>query len=443
MVTMTMFFFDINKKPRENVTVQGSHDFGSGNQVGGASAASREFAGLIHEPFSRAGNTVAIRLPDSASQIVTLHPQQTNMWCWAASGQMVMEFLGTLVTQCDEANRRFGHNDCCNSPTPGPCVQGGWPEFGKYGFAFKTTSNAPLSWDDLRLEVASRGRPFAFSWHWNGGGGHMMVVTGYQTLNGQQYVSINDPWPPNVGDQRDLTYAEFVSAADHTHWDDYYAVFPVSAGALALVNRAIEPSYGNGDQKMAPRVSHKDAIEQTRETAVKSLDTYRQLAAHKAGAPAPGAAPPALGHPFPVVRIGLDQLRGAPGADVKQLVREGTDQVLYPITVDNQVRSSIMLQKKGDVWEAGSYGNSALAKLLSQERQKYAAAHNLPISAFYTVSVPALNAYFVAVKSGEDVILIPVIDDPSIGLKAGQQLKAEAIMPKLVEAARNHDGLPR
>ena len=78
------------------------------------------------------------------SQAVNLHAQQTNMWCWAASGQMVMEFLGVNVTQCDEANKRFSHTDCCNTPTPEDCVNGGWPEFDKYGFTFQKTSDAPL-----------------------------------------------------------------------------------------------------------------------------------------------------------------------------------------------------------------------------------------------------------------------------------------------------------
>ena len=79
------------------------------------------------------------------AQPVTLKAQETNMWCWAASGEMVMDFLGTNVTQCDQANKRFGRNDCCNTPTPNACINGGWPEFDKYGFTFNTTANAALT----------------------------------------------------------------------------------------------------------------------------------------------------------------------------------------------------------------------------------------------------------------------------------------------------------
>lgn len=158
------------------------------------------------------------------SKPVTLRPQETSMWCWAASGEMVMDYLGANVSQCDEANKRFGRTDCCRSPTPNACINGGWPEFGKYGFSFKTTSNAPLSWDAIKHQINCKNKPFAFSWHWNGGGGHMMTLIGYLTVANTNYVVINDPWAPNVGDQRIITYDAYVSGAGYSHWDDYYDV---------------------------------------------------------------------------------------------------------------------------------------------------------------------------------------------------------------------------
>jgi hypothetical protein len=158
------------------------------------------------------------------SQPITLRPQQTAMWCWAASGEMIMDFLGTDVTQCDQANKRFGRTDCCNSPVPGGCVQGGWPEFAKYDFDFKNTTDAPLTWAQVRDQIYCDKKPFAVTWHWNGGGGHMMVAIGYVTIDGVNYVTINDPWAPNVGDQRTITYDAYVNGAGYTHWDDYYDV---------------------------------------------------------------------------------------------------------------------------------------------------------------------------------------------------------------------------
>jgi hypothetical protein len=99
---------------------------------------------------------------------------------------------------------------------------GGWPEFGKYGFTFLKTSSTALTWSQLKGEVDNN-RPVAFSWGWNGGGGHMMVAIGYAVVSSVQYVTIHDPWSPCTGDTRTITYSEYVSVAGHhTHWDDFY-----------------------------------------------------------------------------------------------------------------------------------------------------------------------------------------------------------------------------
>ena len=164
--------------------------------------------------------------PSIGSIDVPLYPQQTDMWCWAASGQMCMTFLGAKVdvSQCTQANNEFGQTNCCNNPTPTPCVNGGWPEFTKYGFTATTTSDAALTWDQIKTQIGCLNKPVAFSWHWTGGGGHMMVVTGYAVIDGENYVFINDPWAPNVGGQYPITYDDYVSGSDHTHWNDYYDI---------------------------------------------------------------------------------------------------------------------------------------------------------------------------------------------------------------------------
>lgn len=166
---------------------------------------------------------LATATASAGSLSVPLRPQQVSNWCWAASGQMIMHYLGaTRVTQCDEANKRLGRTDCCNSPTPSACNVGGWPEFEKYGFSYSTYDGA-LSWASLVNEINNY-RPVAFSWGWTGGGGHMMVARGYTTLSNINYVDVNDPWPPNAGDQYLTTYSNYISGSDHVHWTDYYNI---------------------------------------------------------------------------------------------------------------------------------------------------------------------------------------------------------------------------
>lgn len=176
----------------------------------------------------------ACQTPIISSLPVTLHAQETGDWCWAASAQMIMDYLGQKVAQSIQANNRFARTDCpasqCSKPAASPpCQGGGWPEFRKYGFAFKKTSDAGLTWDQLRNEVANGQecgrRPFAFTWHWEAGGGHMMVVNGYVSVAGTNYVSILDPLPSCRGEARIITYDFYNSSpGDHTHWNDYYDI---------------------------------------------------------------------------------------------------------------------------------------------------------------------------------------------------------------------------
>src|SRR5258706_10957655 len=154
---------------------------------------------------------------------VTLHPQDVDQWCWAASAQMIMEFLNHNVSECTQANDAFGRADCCNSSVPSDCNNADWPHFDKYNFDYRRTSDSALTWDQLKEQVSCQNSPVAFSWGWsNGIGGHMMVVVGYNVVNGTNYVIINDPWEPKKGKLRQpITYGEYVSGSELTHCDNF------------------------------------------------------------------------------------------------------------------------------------------------------------------------------------------------------------------------------
>jgi Papain-like cysteine protease AvrRpt2 len=156
-------------------------------------------------------------------------PQQASNWCWAASGEMTMKFLGADVGQCTEANNRFALTTCCNNNS-GSCNNGGWPEYPKYGFTSTQTADTALTWAQVQSQIYCSNKPVAFSWHWTGGGGHMMVLKGYLTVEDVQYVDVDDPEPftdlttLSGGTETIMTYARYVSDTDHTHWNDYYDI---------------------------------------------------------------------------------------------------------------------------------------------------------------------------------------------------------------------------
>jgi len=150
---------------------------------------------------------------------VPLYAQQTTKWCWAASGEMLMSYLGAAVdvSQCTQANKRFAKTDCCNNFAN--CVQGGLPEFYKYGFNYSFATS--LTFDQLKTEIQN-GRPVGFVHQQNSDGyQHYMVARGY-TESGGQFVCVNDPWPSNTiktsgGAQRIITYAEWAGGSGYTN----------------------------------------------------------------------------------------------------------------------------------------------------------------------------------------------------------------------------------
>lgn len=164
------------------------------------------------------------------SLTVSLRPQETEMWCWAASGQMVMDYHGKNVNQCTQANDYLQRTDCCNSPAPYICIQGGWPQFGKYAFQFLKTSSTALNWTDLKKEISKGqqcgGRPFCFTWKWDGDGGHMMVAVGYKSIGDLRWVEVLDPLPVQEGTHKFISYEAYVNGPGYSHWDDYYEVIP-------------------------------------------------------------------------------------------------------------------------------------------------------------------------------------------------------------------------
>jgi hypothetical protein len=159
----------------------------------------------------------------TSSNEVQLIPQKTEKWCWAASAEMCMKYLGeTNISQCEIVNNALNKTDCCSTPTPPACINGNFPDFGKYNYSFSRTSGSALSWMEIRKQLGTLKKPIAFSWMHEGGGGHMMVVTGYTTIDGINWLYINDPLAVNIGSQYSITYDEYVMGPTHSHWDDFY-----------------------------------------------------------------------------------------------------------------------------------------------------------------------------------------------------------------------------
>lgn len=177
---------------------------------------------LVSNPLCKGAGTLKAILED-----VQCTNQITSMWCWAASGQMIMAHYGTNVAQCTQANLYFNLSDCCIG-SDSECVNGGWPQFEKFGFSYDYTQDTNLQFSEIQAQINNK-CPVAFSWHWldsegHDDGGHMMVVYGWEVSDGIQYVWVHDPHSDNEGL---MTYEEYVSGNDHRHWNDFFNITKV------------------------------------------------------------------------------------------------------------------------------------------------------------------------------------------------------------------------
>ena len=161
----------------------------------------------------------------------TLHPQETANWCWAAVTQMLAEHVGITVTQCDLANHSFGRTDCCTSKNPGsPCPKTdscntpGWPQLDYAGLTFNASS-AARTWNEIRSQIYCDKKPMGYAYGTSGVVGHVVVIKGYITVGGLNYVVLNDPWAPCAGAERLITYDEYADpAGSATHWNTWYDI---------------------------------------------------------------------------------------------------------------------------------------------------------------------------------------------------------------------------
>ena len=192
------------------------------------------------EESGGAGSQVIVRLFNNPLPVVP-RDQEGFYSCWAASAEMIMEFIGGVrVRQCVQADRPFYGSRCCDGygdlVRDPDCDSPNLPEFGRWGYIYKYQFQTPLNWIQLTNEI-NGGRPFAFSWTRTDpqtglslGISHMMVVIGYSDNGlGQQAVVCLNPRPFAHTDQLLVPMAEYQgipTPPSNIHQYDYFGIEP-------------------------------------------------------------------------------------------------------------------------------------------------------------------------------------------------------------------------
>ncbi|MCT2562296.1 papain-like cysteine protease family protein [Chryseobacterium herbae] len=360
---------------------------------------------------------------------VNIIGQQTNNWCWAASGQMVMEYLGSNISQCEQANYRFGLSNCCITPTPANCIQGGWPDFENWGFSSITTLwGDALYFDELQNQFDSN-MPVAFSWGWTGGGGHMQVATGYSLLS--EMVSINDPWPPNIGTFKWLSYNAYVQGSNYTHWRDYYNISK---------NTTVK-SYKSMNDKNPNIKSHtfSSPIEAVNDGLNRFFHlvndkNYRKMGLEKMASHSDAIQ--ADSNYLKVYFIRHDSLLAFNKNDSPFSILIDLNERMYPVIHENEVVSAITIQQnKNEEWEVKSIGDSILIKeavsLMKQSEDVNAR--------FFIVTIPSLYHMFLGYLEHDNVLkLIEISAGDGDTSSLNNQQDASEILSAIREKAMNN-----
>ena len=143
-----------------------------------------------------------------------------------------------------------------------------------------------------------------------------------------------------------------------------------------------------------------------------------------------------LGTPMRIFMIRLDRLKEyAPAANPAELLVD-TNQLRYPVTVDGQVRTSVVMHLIEGKWQVAKFGRPALTRGLTETVRRHAAPGGTSQEPSFEVNIPALNLYFTGQQAGGRLLLTPVVDDDRFGFKQGETLEAQQVFAKLVPYAK-------
>ena len=105
---------------------------------------------------------------------VPLYGQAASNWCWVGADKMIMAYRGTNPTQCDIASKVYP-----NCPNNTATIDQAATALGAYGFQ-RTVVYQSLGTAEVPNEINAN-RPMWARWQWCSGGGHAVVITGYES----------------------------------------------------------------------------------------------------------------------------------------------------------------------------------------------------------------------------------------------------------------------
>jgi hypothetical protein len=358
---------------------------------------------------------------------VPLFAQATRMWCWAASGEMIMHYYEEEVPQYIQANNRFKRDDCGSKTRSKSCIKGGWPEFKKYGFNSPKSKYGALSWKKMVKQFHAN-QPVGFSWEWKKCknrktfGTHYMVARGYIIFNDTRLVVVNDPLPANSDKYKGgtisiMTYRDYVQfRPGYKHSYTQYDI--AKPGSKQLSNQKLLQGVQGGGfhEKSLPGRRRQGILS----AALEALELLKAL---------PWSLQKELGFESKAMleksKLGKKTFYTLGlGSESKQDTKDIPGDVLeihYPIEVENKLVTSITIRKRRGKWKfAVINDNRALSAVIALNEM--IVPREPP--AYFMVQIQSMNLSFLAFLLEEEeeemeednivLYLTPTHEDPDL-----------------------------
>ncbi len=208
-----------------------------------------------------------------------------------------------------------------------------------------------------------------------------------------------------------------------------------SLGMTALGLMLWQPGIASAQMKAeeVPKEAHEEAqrsLAVLRE--IVKAETYKRMGFQSVEE----ASRATLDKPMRVLMVRLDRLREyRPGTKIGEML-EDTHEVRYPVSIDGQVRTSVVMRETDGKWQVARFGRPALTQRLTEIARKRGSMDRAESEKLFEVEIPALSLYFVGRGDESHLRLTSTADDSRFDLRQGEELDAQQLFAKIAPYAR-------
>jgi hypothetical protein len=146
-----------------------------------------------------------------------------------------------------------------------------------------------------------------------------------------------------------------------------------------------------------------------------------------------------VGAPLHIYMVRLDKLKEYADKEKPDTLLSETNEVLFPVVVDGQVRTGMKLRMVDGAWRFSSFGASETTRALGAASKRAMSEAKVAEDKQLAVNVPALHLHFIGYRDARgNLMLVPASDDERFKFKAGQSLPAQRVFAELAPYAKRY-----